>query len=163
MAYDELRRYSHRLMGLQADSLTLGPTGLVHEAYLGITKDGDWFRKLNPDSGEQHFRALMARTMRNILVSYIRQKKTTKRAGNLRRLDFEHVVNFIEDESFSLVELSDLVDRLYSVSKPAAEVFDMRVFGGFSIPDVRDKLQLSEREQRNYWEFAKTFLAAELS
>ena len=74
-AYEELRRLAG-LVSRNDAGLTLGPTALVHEAWLKLAPS----LKLAPRS-RLHFRRIAARAMRQVLVEAARRRQAEKRGG----------------------------------------------------------------------------------
>ena len=76
LVYDELRRIAHHYLRNERPGHTLQSTALVHEAYLRLEKQG-----AAPFQNREHFLAICAQLMRQILVEYARSRKAARRDG----------------------------------------------------------------------------------
>src|SRR5262245_24841124 len=83
LVYDELRNLAAQRLAQEKPGQTLQATALVHEAYLRLV-DVDQAQLWN---SRGHFFAAAAESMRRILVEQARRKGTTKRGGQLQRVE----------------------------------------------------------------------------
>lgn len=158
LLYDELHRLARAQMGRERGGHTLGPTALVHEAYLKLVDQTrvDW-------KGRAHFFAVAATAMRRILVSHARQRRRLKRGGGEALLHLDDGLEVIDPASdVDLVALDDLLEQLTTFDARGASVVECRVFGGLSIEETAAALEISPMTVKRSWRLAKTWLKREL-
>jgi RNA polymerase sigma-70 factor, ECF subfamily len=159
LVYAELRQLAARRMARESPGHTLQPTALVHEAYLRLTKkrEVDW-------QDRQHFFAVAAREMRRVLVDMARMRDAVKRGGP----DAFHVsiddVPVVAEENFAdMVVLNDALDRLGAVDARQRAIVDMRLFGGLTVEEIAQTLDISSRTVKREWSFARAWLIGQLA
>lgn len=152
LAYDDLRGIAHRrLRAGQSDGLAT--TALVHEAYLKLVRHqgGEW-------KGRAQFFAFASRAMRHILVDHARREQAVRRGGNAVRISFNDHVVAAEEESANVLGVDEAIDRLTSRDPRMAKVVELRFFGGLTVPEVAEVLELSPRTVEREWTCAKAYL-----
>ena len=158
LVHAELRRLAHRQMGRERAGHTLQTTALVNEAYLRLidVSQVKW-------QDRAHFFAMSARLMRRILVDHARARQSRKRGGTTRRVSLEdaHVVS--QERSADLVALDDALQALAAVDARKCQVVELRYFGGLSIEESAEALQVSPETIQRDWRLAKAWLQRELS
>ena len=153
LVYDELRAIArHHLAGGDA-SVTLTPTGLVHEAYLKLADQSSvqW-------RDRAHFFALASVVMRHILVDRARARLSRKRGGALRRITLDSGIIAAADQPDGMIALSDAIDRLAAVEPRLARVVDCRFFGGMSDAEIAEALEVTVRTVQRDWMKARMLL-----
>lgn len=160
IVYKELRRLAKHYLGNQArDLVTLQPTALVHEAYLRLVgSSGRDFRS------RTHFIAAAAGAMRHVLIDHVRAFRAAKRGQGARPLTLIASDGEIGDgrQAYDLLELNDLIERLAEMSARAAQVVDLRVFGGLTTREIADVLGKSERTVKDDWRVGRAWLRSQL-
>lgn len=136
----------------------LQATALLHEAYLRILRNSEqeaW-------SGRHHFFAAIAEAMRRILVENARRKNSIKRGAGRARQEFD--VELIETSrpSKEILAVHDALDRLAEKDPTKAELVKLRYFGGFTIPEAAEALQLSPSTIDRQWAYARAWLHQEI-
>jgi RNA polymerase sigma-70 factor (ECF subfamily) len=156
LVYAELHQRARRLMGRERGGHSLQPTALIHEAYLRLVGSApvDW-----RDRG--HFYALSARLMRQILVDYARSRARRKRGGGAMPIAFDETV-IGPHETPDLVRLDDALRALAETDARKSRVIELRFFGGFSVDEVADVLEVSPQTVLRDWKLAKAWLQREL-
>lgn len=155
--YDELRSKARVILARQSTPV-LEPTVLVHELYLNFKKPVDLQWK-----NRQHFFAVLALAMRQLVVDEVIRKNAKKRGGDNFQITLNDVGN---DASYITVQLFDLnkaLDNLERVNAESAKIVELRYFGGLTLEEVADILECNERSVRRKWEWAKTWLYRHLS
>lgn len=134
------------------------PTELVHEAYLRLV--GNEALSLR---SRGHFYGACALVIRRILVDAARKRKAEKRGGGWGRvtLDVTHLPR--EDATVDLIELNDALDQLAKVSPRAAQLVELRFFGGLGESEAAEVLGASRRTVSGDWTMAKAWLRLRLS
>jgi RNA polymerase sigma factor (TIGR02999 family) len=153
LVYAELHRLAHRYMRRERSGHTLQPTALVHEAYERLVdlKDVSW-------QNRAHFFGVSAQLMRRILVDYARSRRYTKREGQWRQVPLNEAVALFHDRQTDIVALDDALHALADIDPRKSRVVEMRFFGGLSIKEVAEVLNISEESVQRDWRLAKVWL-----
>jgi RNA polymerase sigma factor (TIGR02999 family) len=152
LAYDDLRGIAHRrLRAGQSDGLAT--TALVHEAYLKLVghQGGEW-------KGRGQFFAFASRAMRHILVDHARRDHAARRGGKSVRIPFEEGTTPADDGTADVLGVDEAVEMLTSRDPRMARVVELRFFGGLTVPEVAEVLNLSPRTVEREWTRAKAYL-----
>jgi RNA polymerase sigma factor (TIGR02999 family) len=150
----ELRRLAHHRLAHEAQGQTLQPTALVHEAYLRLVGEGrgqHW-------GGRDHFFAAAAEAMRRILVETTRRKHSRKRGGALLRRDLDETELLAPEPREDLVALDGALILLAETDRTAADLVQLRYFGGLTIADAAQVLGLSLRSAERIWAHTRVWL-----
>jgi RNA polymerase sigma factor (TIGR02999 family) len=158
LIYQDLRRLASYLLRGERPQHTLQPTALVNEAYLRLANDNK-----TPWQNRNHFFAVAARVMRHILVDYARFHQRAKRGGGVALLPIDEVFVFAPEASDDLLALNDALDRLGQFDPRKARVVELRFFGGLTVEETADVLQLSPNTILRDWNMAKAWLKREIS
>jgi len=154
----ELRRIARRHMRTESPGHTLQTTALVHEAYLRLVDR----KQVNWQNRAQFF-SLAARIMRHILVDYARGSRRQKRGGeDVFHLPLNEELVFSPAKSRALIALDEALDRLRELDSRKARVVELRYFGGMSVEETADVLQVSANTVIRDWRLAKVWLKREL-
>jgi RNA polymerase sigma factor (TIGR02999 family) len=153
IVHDELRRVARRQMARERPHHTLQPTALVNEAYLRLVnlKQMQW-------QDRSHFFAMAARLMRRILVDFARSREYQKRGGGAKQVSFTEALEVADGEPADVVALDEALDALARVDERKSRVVELRFFGGLSVDETADVLNVSRETVRRDWKFAKMWL-----
>jgi RNA polymerase sigma factor (TIGR02999 family) len=154
--YDELRILARRQIARLPPGQTLSPTALVHEAYVKLA---DLSGRSLQD--QQHFRALAARAMRQIIVDYLRQRHAHKRDPGLPFTTLGDVAAIASSDD-EVLAIDEALRQLEALDARQAKIVEMRFFGGLSVEEVAGALGISERTVKREWQKARGFLFAAL-
>jgi RNA polymerase sigma factor (TIGR02999 family) len=137
---------------------TLQPTALVNEAYLRLVdlKQMQW-------QNRAHFFAMGARLMRRILVDHARSRNYQKRGGGAHKVSLDEALVVSQEPGHDLVALDDALTALGAFDARKALVVEMRFFGGLSVQETAEALQVSVDTVMRDWKLAKAWLLRELS
>lgn len=159
IVYDELRVLAAALFrGELRSDHTLQPTALVHEAYLRLVGDfGDisW-------QNRAHFFGIAARSMRQILVNHAVAHNADKRGGGETVLALDDAVSFFQTQNIEILSLHEALERLAAIDPRAAEIVELRFFGGLTIEEAAEVLEISDTTVKREWEMAKAWLYRDL-
>ena len=157
LVYDEMRRLARAMMNRQSPGHSLQPTDLVHNVFVKLAnaEHPNWENK-------KHFMAVAARAMRSILVDHARAKHRKKRKAGDKRVPMDDwVEDFQRNEiGMDLIALNEYLASLESKDPRAAQVLEMRFFGGFSMEEIAAALGISERTIDRDWKFARVWIKA---
>ena len=151
LVYNELRRVAHHYLQKERPDHTLQSTALVHEAYLRLEKQG-----APPFKNREHFVAICALLMRQILVEYARSRGAAKRDGGYR-LTVDEGLAF-KSRNVDLVALDDALNELAKLDPQQSQIVEMRFFGGLSIEETSRALNLSPTTVKRHWATARLWL-----
>ena len=157
IVYDELRRLARRYMARERPGHTLQTTAVVNEAYLRLV---DCNRMRWRDRA--HFFAVSSQMMRRILVDYAR-RNNVKRGEGLQRVSFEEAATIGADRGAMFPAIDDALNALAEIDPRKARVVELRFFGGLSVEETAEALQLSAITVMRDWSTAKAWLYRELS
>jgi RNA polymerase sigma factor (TIGR02999 family) len=158
LVYDDLRRLAARHLAHEAPGQTLQPTALVHEAYLRLVGEGrgpHW-------QGRGHFFAAAAEAMRRILVENARRKASLKRGGDRSRRPLEEAELLAPEPREDVLALDEALTALAATDRAAADLAQLRYFGGLSSADAAQVLGVSPRTAARLWAFARVWLREKL-
>ncbi len=157
-AYDELRRLAAWQWQRELPGHTLQPTALVNELYLKLFagQTVDW-------QDRAHFFAVAAQQLRRLLIDHARARLAEKREGGRVRLSLTEVSGLEAPREEDLLELDEALNRLESLDPRAARIIELRFFGGLTEKEAAEVLEISVATLKRDWEFARTWLAAQLA
>jgi RNA polymerase sigma factor (TIGR02999 family) len=148
---------ARRQLGREHGDVTLQTTELVHEAYLRLAGDSRITQ-----CGRPYFYAAAARAMRQVLVDAARRRKAEKRGGRVRLVSLDDRIASADEYGLELLELDEALRRLESRNARHARVVECRFFGGMSVEDTAQALELSPRTVKSDWALARAWLYDEL-
>jgi len=157
IVYQELRRLAAGYLRREKPGQTLQPTALVHEAYLRLMKDrpGRW-------QNRAHFCAIAAHSMRQILIERARARSAAKRGGARQRITLDEGLVAGGDRSIDLIALDEALQRLAEIDPEQARLVELRFFGGLTIEETAEALDMSPATVKRHWTVAKAWLTREL-
>ncbi len=157
IVYDELRRLASRYMRGERTGHSLQTTALVNEAYMRLVdyKSMQW-------QNRAHFFAVSAQLMRRILVEHAR-RHNLKRGGGVQHVSFEDTAEVGGDRAADLGALDDALDALARIDPRKVQVVEMRFFGGLSVEETAEVLNVSSVTVMRDWSTAKAWLYRELT
>lgn len=153
----ELHRLAHHYMGGERPDHILQTSALVNEAYIRLI---DW--KNVRWQNRAHFFAVSAQLMRRILVDFARGRQNLKRGGDVLRVSLTAAAAFPSERGADLVALDEALKMLAEVDLRKSQVVEMRFFGGLSVKEVAEVLNVSEETVMRDWRLAKVWLLREL-
>ncbi len=153
LVYDELRRIAHRYVQRERNGHTLQTTALVHEAYLRLAGDQqiEW-------QDRAHFFAVTAQVMRHILIDHARRRRYAKRGGDPQQVSLSEAHAMTQERASELVALDEALDELAEVDPRKARVVELRYFGGLSLEETAEVVEISVMTVRRDWRAAKAWL-----
>ena len=157
LLYGELHRLARRYMRQERPDHTLQATALVNEAYLRLIDVNrvEW-------RSRTHFLALAAQMMRRILIESARSRHRQKRGGGAVRVNVDDLGELPEPRERNLPALNDALSALAMVDPRMSQVVELRFFGGLSVEETAEVLNVSPETVIRDWKTAKTWLLREL-
>lgn len=153
VVYEELRRLAHRSMRRERPGHLLQTTALVNEVYLNLVDA----RRLKWRD-RAHFFAICSKLMREILVHYARARDARKRGGGLRQVSLDDSALYAPAPDADLLDLDDALTALDSFDARKARVVELRFFGGLTLDETAEVLNVSADTVGRDWDFARTWL-----
>lgn len=157
LVYEELRRLAATHFAQERPDHTLQPTALANEAYVLLA--GDPRARV---ANRTHFFRLASKVMRQILVDHARKRGAQKRRPVNERVLIDDAAGAGEPSGIDLLALNDALERLAQLSPRKARLMELRFFGGLSIEDAADVLEISRTQATREWRVARAWLADEL-
>jgi RNA polymerase sigma factor (TIGR02999 family) len=158
LVYEELHRLAHRYMGRELSGHTLQTTALVNEAYVRLI---DW--KNVRWQSRAHFFAVSAQLMRRILVDFARSRGADKRGGGVPVIELDEAAVISVDKGAEMVALDEALGALAMLDARQSKVVELRFFGGLTVEETAEVLQVSPGTVRRDWTLAHAWLHRELS
>jgi len=162
LLYRELRSLAQRHLRRERSNHTIQRTALVHEAFVRLIHQDsvDW-------RSRGHFFALASTIMRRILVDHARARLTSKRGAGQEVQSLEEIDDDTADETADSDENITAIDgaltRLAAVDDRQVQIVQMRYFGGLTIEETAQALDISEATVKREWTLARAWLKRELS
>ena len=158
LIHDELRRLAHHYMSRERADHTLQTTALVNEAYLRLVN-----RKGVHWQNRAHFFAIAATLMRSILVDHARSHAYAKRGGGARKIELDEAMIASQQRAAEVIALDDVLKELAVFDPQQSQVVELRFFGGLTIEETAEVLDLSPATIKREWNTAKAWLYHELA
>lgn len=153
----ELHRLASVIFHGNKGERILQPTALVNEAWLKLAG------KLGHLNDKQHFFALAAKAMRQVLSDYARSESSDKRGGTRKRLTLRPDALAGGAVDFDALELNDAIERLSVLNERHARVAELRLFGSLTTSEIAALLEIGEATAKRDWRMARLWLKRELS
>ena len=157
LVYDEIRRIAHRYVQREREGHTLQTTALINEAYLRLagSQNIDW-------QNRSHFFAVTAQVMRHILIDHARKRRYVKHGGEAQRVGFETAMaeasTMSSARASELLALDEALGELERLDPRKSRVVELRYFGGLTLEETAEVLEVSLMTVRRDWRAAKAWL-----
>ena len=141
----------------------INPTLLVNELYIKLRG-----KSALSVSNKNHFLAISAKVIRQILIDKIRAEKAHKRGGQIKHITIDSNIMSSGDkfaqEQFMVdwLTLNESLSELEAIDKSSVELIELRFFAGLNIPEIAEVLGTSESTVSRNWQFAKTWLLSKM-
>lgn len=153
VVYDELRRLAQAHLRQERADHTLAATALVHEAYIRLVdqRQAAW-------QDRAHFFAAASRMIRRILVDHARARHALKRGGHRARVELASVDQAPGGGDVDILDLEDALRRLAEIDERQARIVELRYFGGLTVEQIAEVMDLGARTVDRDWRCARTWL-----
>jgi RNA polymerase sigma factor (TIGR02999 family) len=158
LVYKDLRGIARRALRQSPGGILPSSGTLAHEAYLKLVH-ARGIRCRN----RAHFFALCSRMIRQILVDHARKRRYAKRGGGQVLVPLDEVLLGSRARGVDVESLDDALTELAKVDERMSRVVELRFFGGLSVEETADVLEVSEETVTRDWRVAKTWLFRELA
>jgi len=158
LVYDELHRAAHRYMAQERPCHTLQTTALVNEVYLRLVdvRTVTW-------QDRAHFFAVCARLMRRVLTDFARSRGYLKRGGDSPHVALDQALLVNLEPPADLIALDDGLNALAAFDPRKSEVVELRFFGGLSVDETAEVLEVSPKTVDRDWKLARLWLLEEMN
>jgi len=153
VVYQELRRLAHHYMRHERAGHTLQTTALVNEVYLRLID----YRKMDLHN-RTHFFAMAAQVMRRVLIDHARSRNVAKRGGRADKISLDEAAIVSEERSAELIAVDDALMELEAWDARKSKIVALRFFGGLSIEETAEVLEISPTTVQREWRSAKAWL-----
>lgn len=153
IVYEELRRLASHYMRAERPDHLLQTTALVHEAYLRLIDH----REISYET-RNHFLAVAAQVMRHVLVDYARARCRAKRGGGAAPLPLEDIAVISDERAEEVIAVDSALEGLMAFDERKGRIFELRHFGGLSVDEAAEVLQVSPATVARDWRMAKAWL-----
>jgi len=153
----ELRRLAQRYLSQERSGHTLQTTALVNEAYMRLI---DW-KKVRWQN-RAHFVGVSAQLMRRILVDYARNQQSLKRGGAVVKIPLEEAALAAGGKTPDIVALDEALTVLGQIDARKSRIVELRYFGGLSVEETAEVLEISPRTVKREWSLAQAWLYTQL-
>ena len=158
LVYDELHRIAERQFRGESEDNTLQPTAVVNEVYLRFKGQ----RKVQWHSRREFF-AVAAKLIRRVLVDHSRRRRRKKRGGGAAKVVFDEALDLAEARAPNIAALDDALEGLAELAPRQSHIVELRIFGGLTLEEVADLLDLGRSTVHRDWNAALLWLRRELS
>lgn len=156
--YAELKKIAAAQMAGEAIEHSWSPTVLVHELYLR-----EQHSALNATANRKLFYGFAAKAMRNILVDHARSRRAAKRGGDRLKVQLDQDPEKVVEENVDLEALDEALVKLEALDPARAKLIELRFFGGYSMPECAETLEISLATAERWWRATKAWLYAQLA
>lgn len=158
LVYQELHRTARRYMAQERKGHTLQTTALINEVYMRLIdlQGISWHNR-------NHFFGVCANLMRRVLTDFARSRRSIKRGGGITPAEFDEQLFGGCERAAGLVALDDALNALAAIDDRKSRVVELRFFGGLSIEETADILDISSETVNRDWRLAKAWLFRELN
>jgi len=157
LLYPELCKIARAHLRAHRPDTLLDTRGLVLEGYLNLTGvDGAMFES------RRHFYAYAAKVMRRIVIDFARRRQSQRHGGGAVERVLTTSIEAMEKDIGSVLDVERLLAELERLEPIAADIVEMRYFGGYSDDEIAEALGVTDRTVRRHWEKARLFMLAQL-
>ena len=173
LMYEELRQLAQRHLRRERSNHTIQKTALVNEAFVRLVgqQTVDW-------QSRAHFIGLASKLMRRVLVDYARARLADKRGGGAGLLSLDEMTTPEADEApdttptalqhldahtqEEVSAIDQALVRLEQIDERQAQIVEMRYFGGLTVEQTAEAMDISEATVKREWTLARAWLRREL-
>lgn len=158
LVYEELHRLAKYYMARERPDHILQTTALVNEAYLRLLKweEVTW-------QNRAHFFGVSAHLMRRILVDFARKRTQVEGENKVPVLTLDEALEVSEERGTDLVAMDDALETLAELDPRKGKIVELRFFGGLTVNEVAEVMNLSAATVAREWSKAKAWLLRELN
>lgn len=154
----ELRKIAHAYLSRERSDSDLQTTAVINEVYVRLIDTG----KVSCQD-RSHFYAICAQVMRRVLVDRARARKTAKRGCEAVHISLDAACPVSQERLTDILIIDEALETLTRMDPRKGAVVEMRFFGGLSVEETAQALQVSQETVMRDWRLAKLWLLRILS
>ena len=154
----ELRRLARQYMARENPGHTLQTSALINEAYIRLIDQQNV-----PWQNRSHFFGVAAQVMRHVLIDHARSYTYAKRGGGARKISLDDVPDMTDQRAGELLVLDDALKNLATIDPRKSQIIELRFFGGLTIEETAEAMNISPITVTREWRSAKAWLRREIS
>ena len=158
LLYEDLRRVAHQYLRKARPGHTLQTTALVHETYLRLEQ-----QHAPQFQNREHFVAVCALLMRQVLIAHERTRRAAKRGAGATTITLDEAIAPAKSRAVDLIALDDALNGLARLDPQQSRIVELRFFGGLSIEETAQLLGISPATVKRHWATARVWLHREMS
>lgn len=157
LVYEDLRNMAEIISNQEYNAITVQPTELVHDLYLKLID-----QKKASFNSRKHFFWIASRCIRQLLVDRARKRSSEKRGGVQypKTLESEKIID--QDQLENILAVDELIEELRTIDERSARIVEMKFFGGMSVSQIAEVLEVSEKTVKRDWKKAKLWIFAHI-
>jgi RNA polymerase sigma factor (TIGR02999 family) len=156
VVYEQLHRIARQHLRRERAEHTLQTTALINEAFLKLVEQSV------PWESRNHFFGIAARLMRQVLVDHARARQRLKRGGNQHQISLTSAEE-VQEQSTDLLALNEALTVLSEIDPQRSQIVELRFFGGLTIEETAEVMQISTPTVERGWRAARAWLQTELA
>ena len=156
VVYEQLHRIARQHLRRERAEHTLQTTALINEAFLKLVEQSV------PWESRNHFFGIAARLMRQVLVDHARARQRLKRGGNQHQISLTAAED-VQGQSSDLLALNEALTVLSEIDPQRSQIVELRFFGGLTIEETAEVMQISTPTVERGWRAARAWLQTELA
>ena len=157
LVLQELRALARHYLRAERPDHTLQPTALVNEAYLRLVSD-----QARSWRNRAHFVGGTAGIMRRILIDHARRRQALKRGSQLEAIEIAEYDGLSGEQAEELIALDAALNRLEGVNPRHRQIVELRYFGGLSVEETAEALNVSPITVKRDWRAARAWLKGQV-
>lgn len=155
--YQSIHEIASRQMARESNGGLLQTTAIVHEAYFRLREQN----RSNWESRTQ-FLSTASTMVRRILVDAARKRNAIKRGGSRDGERFAETELSVFDQRLAVLEIHEALKKLQEVAPDPARVLELSIFGGMTLPQIAESLDVSPSTVDRRLRFARAWLRRQL-
>ena len=151
--YHELKQMARRRMARESAADTLTPTALVHDTYVRL-----FGQRVPQWENRRHFFAAAAEAMRRILIESARRRNADRRRSVRSDITIDAIAGTPEDPDGGLLVVDAALESLESLDPQMAAIVKLRFYGGLTVEETAELMEISPRSVNRGWTAARAWL-----
>ncbi len=153
LVYEDLKRIARQQLARLRPGQTLNTTALVNQSYAKLegSADLDW-------TDRQHFFAVAARAMRQIIVDHARSMMAAKNRGQKVSVDLDSLPQDADQRADQVLLVDELLDRLETINPELVRIVECKFYAGFTHTETGELLGISTATVQRRWQQACAWL-----
>lgn len=154
LVLEDLRKLARKHFGREAPGHTLQPTALINEVYLKLIgrRSVQW-------ANRAQFFGFASELMRRVLVDHARARETDKRGKGIPKVSLDELAAELTlKDDLDLLALDEALSDLAKLNQRQAHIVRLRFFGGLTVEEISEFLEISPRTVKRDWRIARMWL-----